>query len=228
MKRALATALIVGLIGFAGSDTLDAQAKKTYGAVEISKGKEGMRWRVVGSEGKTIAMPLPNTHWDTKEEVLKAIDELKEVLKAKPIEVKDLANPPKSKTGSVEIYMGKGGMRYRIINAEYMTRRSARMPARNYETKEEVLKVIDELKERFKSKPIDVEGVAPLDERGRAFPLDQQLPDAAFRIPSGTFMCRPRKYRTANQLACTRFPDVSRFKSFALEINRRSPAKSAS
>jgi hypothetical protein len=53
--------------------TLPASSRDRHG-VEIFKGKEGMRWRVVGADGKTIAMPSPNTHWETKEEVLKAID----------------------------------------------------------------------------------------------------------------------------------------------------------
>jgi hypothetical protein len=76
------------------------------------------------------------------------IDEVKEVLKSKPTEV-----PPKSKTGWVEISMGKTGIRYAVNNAE---KKTIAMPAKSYETKEEVLKVIESLKIALKSKPIDV------------------------------------------------------------------------
>jgi hypothetical protein len=97
MKRALlAVALVVGLFGMIGvNSSLDAQAKKDpvpkakAGTVEIYKGKAGMRWRVVDAEGKTIAMPPPAKHWDKREDVLKEIDELKEALKTKPVDVKE-------------------------------------------------------------------------------------------------------------------------------------------
>lgn len=60
------------------------------GGIEIYKGKNGFRYRIVDADGKTVAMPIPNAAWDTKEGVLKAIDALKETLsKAKPVEVKE-------------------------------------------------------------------------------------------------------------------------------------------
>jgi hypothetical protein len=49
-----------------------------------------MRYRVVDADGKTIAMPPPANHWETREDVVKVIDELKQVLKkAKPVDVKE-------------------------------------------------------------------------------------------------------------------------------------------
>ena len=60
------------------------------GDVEIFKGKSGFRWRVVDSDGKTIAMPPASTAWDKKEDVIKALDELKQTLnKAVPKDVKE-------------------------------------------------------------------------------------------------------------------------------------------
>ena len=38
------------------------------------------RYSIKNAEGKTIAMPLPQLHWETKEECLKAIEELKMIL----------------------------------------------------------------------------------------------------------------------------------------------------
>jgi uncharacterized protein YegP (UPF0339 family) len=63
----------------------------TAGSVEIYKNKQGAyRYRVKNADGKTIAMPLPQMHWDKKEDCLRAIEELKVTLvKAKPVEVKD-------------------------------------------------------------------------------------------------------------------------------------------
>src|SRR5687768_9051922 len=54
------------------------EAKEKVGTVEIVKTKTGgFRYRVRGTNGKVIAMPLPQASWETKEDCLKAIDELK-------------------------------------------------------------------------------------------------------------------------------------------------------
>ena len=75
--------------------TVEAQKKKTdtpaaaaTGEIEIHKTDKGKwRYKVLGADGKTIAMPLPQMHWDTKEECLKAIADLKSILNtAKPTE----------------------------------------------------------------------------------------------------------------------------------------------
>jgi peptidoglycan hydrolase CwlO-like protein len=100
MKRLILTAaLFSGIIVTASTTSIEAQTKKDsptkpapakLGEVEIYKGKAGMRWRIVDSEGKTIAMPPASKTWDTKEEVLKSLEELKETLnKAKPVDVKE-------------------------------------------------------------------------------------------------------------------------------------------
>jgi uncharacterized protein YegP (UPF0339 family) len=67
------------------------------GEVEIYKNKEGKyRYKILGADGKTIAMPLPQLHWDTKAECLKAIDDLKSILNtAKPTEVDTKAKDTK-------------------------------------------------------------------------------------------------------------------------------------
>lgn len=95
MKRLiLVIGLTGGLLGFVWLNA-DAQTKKDavpakLGEVEIFKGKAGFRWRVVDTDGKTIAMPPASKAWETKEEVGKALDELKETLnKVKPKEVKE-------------------------------------------------------------------------------------------------------------------------------------------
>jgi uncharacterized protein YegP (UPF0339 family) len=61
------------------------------GSVEIYKNPKGAyRYRVKNSEGKTIAMPLPQMHWDKKADCLKAIEELRTILtRAKPVEAKE-------------------------------------------------------------------------------------------------------------------------------------------
>ena len=50
--------------------------------IEIKKNVEKGTWRysIKNAEGKTIAMPLPQLHWETKEECLKAVEELKMIL----------------------------------------------------------------------------------------------------------------------------------------------------
>lgn len=112
MKRsALAMVLLFGIaaIGLNDSDAL-GQVKKTdakdtkkvetkdtksdkkdgIGGIEIFKGKNGFRYRILDAEGKTVAMPLPQMAWDTKEDVMKALDALKETLnKGKTTESKD-------------------------------------------------------------------------------------------------------------------------------------------
>jgi uncharacterized protein YegP (UPF0339 family) len=109
MKRAyLALALVAGIAGAVTlgasaqpkdsakkADTKKVETKKVetksgVGAIEIYKAKAGYRYRVVDAEGKTIGMPTSNKHWETREEVVKAIEVLRETLnKAKPMDVKD-------------------------------------------------------------------------------------------------------------------------------------------
>ena len=99
--------VLLALFGLAvGTVTLDAGDKKggkdskkvekkvekeAIGSIEIYKNAKGdYRYRVKNEEGKTIAMPLPQMHWETKEECVKAIEELRDILKkTKPVEVKD-------------------------------------------------------------------------------------------------------------------------------------------
>jgi uncharacterized protein YegP (UPF0339 family) len=65
----------------------DKRAHAT-GTIEIYEAKDGYRYRVKDAEGKTIAMP-PRGH-ENKQDVLKTLDEIKEILnKVKPTEVKD-------------------------------------------------------------------------------------------------------------------------------------------
>jgi uncharacterized protein YegP (UPF0339 family) len=67
-----------------------APKDKGPGSIEVYKGKTGYRYRIKDADGKTIAMPLPQMHWEKKEDCLKAIEQLKNTLnKAKPTEVKD-------------------------------------------------------------------------------------------------------------------------------------------
>ncbi|MGL4419915.1 MAG: hypothetical protein ACRCZF_04555, partial [Gemmataceae bacterium] len=64
--------------------------KGEVGTIEIFKGKLGLRYRIKGPDGKVVAMPLPQVAWETKEELLQALEDLKATLnKAKPVEVKD-------------------------------------------------------------------------------------------------------------------------------------------
>jgi hypothetical protein len=96
MKRLLLALALLAGVTLASTRVVDAQAKKdtkkdaAIGAIEIYKAKAGMRYRIVDADGKTIAMPPPAKHWDTREDVVKAIDELKQTLnKAKPMDVKE-------------------------------------------------------------------------------------------------------------------------------------------
>ena len=71
-------------------DAKESKKEAGVGGIEIYKGKNGFRYRVVDAEGKTIVMPIPNKSWETREEVLKALEGLKETLnKAKPVDVKE-------------------------------------------------------------------------------------------------------------------------------------------
>jgi uncharacterized protein YegP (UPF0339 family) len=64
--------------------------EKASGSIDIYQGKNGWRYSIKSSEGKTIAMPLPSASWETKEECLKAIADLKAILNtAKPAERKE-------------------------------------------------------------------------------------------------------------------------------------------
>jgi len=65
-------------------------AKEGPGSIEVYKGKNGFRYRILDAEGKTVAMPLPNASWETPAATIKAIEDLKATLnKAKPVEVKE-------------------------------------------------------------------------------------------------------------------------------------------
>ena len=70
-------------------DTKKEKETEAAGSVEVYKGAKGFRYRIKNADGKTVAMPLPQMAWETKEEALKAIDELKDILKTKPVDVKD-------------------------------------------------------------------------------------------------------------------------------------------
>jgi hypothetical protein len=96
MKRLLLALALLAGVTLASTKIVDAQVKKdpkkdaAVGAIEIYKTKAGMRYRIVDAEGRTIAMPPPAKHWDTREDVVKALDELKQTLnKAKPMDVKE-------------------------------------------------------------------------------------------------------------------------------------------
>src|SRR5262249_28950039 len=59
-------------------DGTKATGKLEPGSIEIYKTKGGeYRYRIKNAEGKTIAMPLPQMHWEKKEEVMHALDELR-------------------------------------------------------------------------------------------------------------------------------------------------------
>jgi uncharacterized protein YegP (UPF0339 family) len=98
---ALITALAVGCmavspapLALAQKDTKkddkkkdDKKAEKKVGTVEIYKARDGFRFRIKSEEGKTIAMSTSGS--DTKEEVVKILDEIKDTMNgAKPMEVK--------------------------------------------------------------------------------------------------------------------------------------------
>jgi uncharacterized protein YegP (UPF0339 family) len=64
--------------------------KTAAGTIEVYKAKKGFRYRIKDDEGKTVAMPLPQMHWESKEDTLKAIDEVRAILnKGKVIDVKE-------------------------------------------------------------------------------------------------------------------------------------------
>ena len=71
-------------------DDKKADKKEAPGSVEITKAKGGgFRYRIKGPDGKVVAMPLPQASWETKEDVIKALDDLKEILKTKPVDAKE-------------------------------------------------------------------------------------------------------------------------------------------
>src|SRR5947209_8175984 len=82
-------ALVALSLPATGQGKKDGKAK-AIGAIEVYKTDKGKyRYRVKDDDGKTIAMPLPNMHWDSKADCLKAIDELRMILnKVQPVEVK--------------------------------------------------------------------------------------------------------------------------------------------
>ena len=66
-------------------------SKAEVGPIEIKKNVEKGTWRytVKNAEGKTIALPLSRLNWESKEECLKAVEELKMILnKGKITELK--------------------------------------------------------------------------------------------------------------------------------------------
>ena len=76
-------------------DTKDTKpaAKATAaatGSIDVYKNKDGKyRFAIKNADGKTIAMPLPAFHTETKEECLAAIEALKQIINSsKPTEVK--------------------------------------------------------------------------------------------------------------------------------------------
>ena len=85
-----------GGAGGVKKDTKDAKDTKikpapaATGSVEVYKNKDGKyRYAIKNADGKTIAMPLPAFHTETKEECLAAIDALKQIINSsKPVEVK--------------------------------------------------------------------------------------------------------------------------------------------
>jgi hypothetical protein len=93
----LAVAVLSLSVGSAGAQktkkTAPAEPAAT-GEIEYYKIADGKnagkyRFKILNAEGKTIAMPFAQLHWDTKDEVLKAISDLKSILNtAKPAEVK--------------------------------------------------------------------------------------------------------------------------------------------
>lgn len=73
---------------------LDAQGTKKKkddapGVIEIYKNKDGAyRYRIVASNGKSLAIPPSTLKWEKKADLIKALDELKTILaEAKPVEV---------------------------------------------------------------------------------------------------------------------------------------------
>ena len=71
-------------------DTKEAEAAKV-GSVEYYKNEKG-KWRYVikDENDKTVAMPLPQVNYESKEDCLKAIEAIKKTLnEAKPTERKE-------------------------------------------------------------------------------------------------------------------------------------------
>ena len=70
------------------------------GTIELKKNVEKGTWRYIikNAEGTSIAMPLAHLHWESKEECLKAVEELKLALnKGKVIDFKDSKDAKESK-----------------------------------------------------------------------------------------------------------------------------------
>ena len=97
--RLLGFAVLAAAVLSLSVGSVDAQKKKTTpepavtGEIEYYKIAEGKnagkyRFKVLNSDGKILAMPFAQLHWDTKEDVLKAISDLKSILNTtKPAEV---------------------------------------------------------------------------------------------------------------------------------------------
>jgi hypothetical protein len=67
-----------------------AEKAEAAGTIEYYQGKNGWRYIIKGADGKSIAMPLAQMSWETKEECIKAIAELKTILTTvKPTERKE-------------------------------------------------------------------------------------------------------------------------------------------
>lgn len=60
---ALALATFTVDVGAQKKDTKDA-GKSGVGTIEVYKAKKGWRYRIKDDEAKTIAMPLPQMHWE--------------------------------------------------------------------------------------------------------------------------------------------------------------------
>lgn len=69
----------------------DEKKKEKTGTIEIYKAKDGgFRYRIKNGDGKVVAMPPLQKSYETKEDVQKALDDLKATLNTvKPTEVKD-------------------------------------------------------------------------------------------------------------------------------------------
>jgi uncharacterized protein YegP (UPF0339 family) len=67
------------------------KAEDKKGSIEVYKNDKGKwRYKIVDENSKTIAMPLPQASFESKDDVLKAIDVLKRILnEAKPVDTTD-------------------------------------------------------------------------------------------------------------------------------------------
>ncbi len=63
--------------------------------------------------------------------------------KTKPGTTKKAAAAPSKAGGSIELYQGKSGWRYRIKNGDGKT---IAMPTKGYETKDDAVKVLEDIK----------------------------------------------------------------------------------